>query len=187
MKKKLTTVIMLLLCIGMTVPSMAHRYRRAQGDNPLQIVGWVLHPVGLAAEFVIMRPLHWVVSRSHLDIVFGHRARVAEDGTYFEWTHGDFSPSVAVERADFERWRAEQRPVQETTTVRTMHGTSTATERYETERVQQFVHEPADQQVLIEPEQMEMQEEQEGEGLTLTDEQIEESEAIQEETTTPTE
>src|SRR5690606_26330109 len=87
--------------------SEAHRYRRATNDNPGRLIGYALHPLGVAAEFVVMRPIHWLVSRDYLDVVFGHAAHVTDDGTYFEWSHGDFRPSVAEERSAFRKWRAE--------------------------------------------------------------------------------
>lgn len=83
---------------AMAVPASADRYRRSTNDNPFRIVGYALHPVGLLIEYSIMRPIHWVVSQPDLDIVFGHQPAPQDDGTYFEWVHGDYSPSIAEER-----------------------------------------------------------------------------------------
>ena len=98
MKKKLAVICALGLGLLSTVPTNADRYTRAHGDNPMRLVAYVLHPVGLAAEFVVMRPIHWVVSQPNLDIVFGHQPAVEQDGTYFEWRNGNFAPSIAQER-----------------------------------------------------------------------------------------
>ena len=86
----------------MTVASVAtaDRYTRATNDNPLRIVRYVVHPVGMALEYTVMRPIHWVVSQPNLDVLFGHKATTIEDNKYFEWSHGDFSPSIAEERPD---------------------------------------------------------------------------------------
>lgn len=86
-----------LLMVAAVMPVHADRYRRAQNDHPLRLVGYVLFPVGLAVEYVVMRPIHWVVSQPNLDILFGHQPTLAEEGTYFEWTHGDYTPSIAAE------------------------------------------------------------------------------------------
>lgn len=45
-----------------------------------------------------MRPIHWFASQPNLDIIHGHQPSVREDGTYFEWVHGDYTPSIAKER-----------------------------------------------------------------------------------------
>ena len=85
-----------LVALGSTT-AHADRYQRGRNDNPLRLIGYALYPVGLAAEYLVMRPIHWVVSQPHLDVVFGHKATLKEEGAYFEWGHGDYSPSIAEE------------------------------------------------------------------------------------------
>lgn len=97
MSHKFLTALMVTLVIAMAAPVMAHRYQRNRDDNPLRIVSYVLHPVGVALEYTITRPIHWLVSRPDADIWFGHAPSMEDNGTYFEWTHGDFSPSIANE------------------------------------------------------------------------------------------
>jgi hypothetical protein len=41
--------------------------------HPLRIAAYLVHPVGFALEWVLLRPFHYVVSRPGLDKVFGHR------------------------------------------------------------------------------------------------------------------
>lgn len=98
MKKTIAVAMLALAALSLAAPSMAHRYERATNDNPFRLLAYAGHPIGLAAEYIVMRPIHWVVSQPHLDIVFGHQPSTKEDGTYFEWTHGDYSPSIAKER-----------------------------------------------------------------------------------------
>lgn len=100
MKKPLFVALLMTLMIGIcATPSLADRYQRRQSDNPFRLVGYALHPVGLALEYAVMRPVHWFVSQPTMDVVFGHQPSMSEDGTYFEWGHGDYSPSIAEERA----------------------------------------------------------------------------------------
>ncbi len=98
MKKKLTIALLAMFVISAAAPTMAHRYRRAQNDHPMRLVAYVLHPVGIAVEYAVMRPIHELVSQPDLDIWFGHESSKVEEGTYYEWTHGDFEPSIAAER-----------------------------------------------------------------------------------------
>ncbi len=85
--------------VGMTLPAVAHRYDRQHDTHLLRPMAYVAHSVGILVEYTVMRPIHWAVSRDELDIVFGHQASVNDDGTYFEWVHGDYEPSIAVDRA----------------------------------------------------------------------------------------
>jgi len=38
----------------------------------LRLVAYAIHPVGFALEWLVMRPLHFVVSQPDLERVFGH-------------------------------------------------------------------------------------------------------------------
>lgn len=42
-------------------------------SHPLRVIAYLAHPVGFAAEWLIFRPFHYVVSRPYLEPVFGHR------------------------------------------------------------------------------------------------------------------
>lgn len=48
----------------------ADRYDDTQ-SHPLRVAAYVLHPVGLAAEWLIFRPLHFVFASA--GPIFGHR------------------------------------------------------------------------------------------------------------------
>lgn len=43
--------------------------------HPLRIVAYILHPVGVALDYLIMRPAHWVVEREPFRTIFGHEPR----------------------------------------------------------------------------------------------------------------
>ena len=97
MKKKALIALLSVVMLSMAAPSMAHRYQRNTTDNPFRLVGYIAHPIGIALEYGIMRPIHWAVSQHDTDIIFGHEPEVSERGKYFEWTHGNFAPSIAEE------------------------------------------------------------------------------------------
>lgn len=83
-------VMVLGLCLAIPGKASAHSYQRNCADEYfLRYVAYLMHPVGLAVEYVAARPAHWVASRPHADILFGHKARPSD--VYFEWTHGDGS------------------------------------------------------------------------------------------------
>jgi len=62
----------------------ANDFQRGQSDNPFRILAYPFHAVGTAAEWVIARPVHWLVSRPHARIIFGHTVNPSD--VYFEWS-----------------------------------------------------------------------------------------------------
>jgi hypothetical protein len=48
-------------------------------SNPLRLAYYLLHPVGFTAEWLIMRPLHYLISRPYLDKFFGY-TEIGEEG-----------------------------------------------------------------------------------------------------------
>lgn len=85
MKKLL--VIALLAGALMLAPgsASAHEYDRDDTDYPLRIVAYVLHPIGMAVEYAVLRPIHYLVSMPTSSIVFGHDVTESEDYDYFTW------------------------------------------------------------------------------------------------------
>jgi hypothetical protein len=50
-------------------------------SNPLRLAYYLVYPVGFTAEWLIMRPLHYLVSRPYLSRFFGY-APFGEEGSY---------------------------------------------------------------------------------------------------------
>lgn len=98
MKKVLGSALLVLALTASASTASAHRFNKEQEGHPLRYIGHVGNVVGVAAEWVIARPIHWLVSLPYADVAFGHESYVSDDETYFEYLHGDFTPSVAVER-----------------------------------------------------------------------------------------
>jgi hypothetical protein len=88
----------LAAAVMIPVGASADRFQKSEDTNPLRLVGYVANAVGTAAEWIVFRPIHWVVSQPNLDIVFGHAARVKDEPGHWEWKHGDYRPSIAKER-----------------------------------------------------------------------------------------
>ena len=43
-----------------------------QAGHPVRIAAYVLHPIGVAFDYLIMRPAHWLVNREPFSTIFGH-------------------------------------------------------------------------------------------------------------------
>lgn len=46
-------------------------YDPQQAGHPLRIIAYVLHPVGVALDYVIFRPAYWLGSKEPLRTIFG--------------------------------------------------------------------------------------------------------------------
>ncbi len=62
------------------VPAAADEYDPRRAGHPLRIIAYVLHPVGVAFDYLLFRPAHWVGHHEPLKTIFGHRGeRYRED------------------------------------------------------------------------------------------------------------
>jgi hypothetical protein len=50
----------------------ADEYDPKRAGHPLRIVAYVLHPFGVAVDYLILRPAHWAGSHEPLRTIFGH-------------------------------------------------------------------------------------------------------------------
>ena len=86
MRKKLALLwLVAALTVCFAPAASAHQYDRDNSDMWLRYVAYALHPVGIALEYGVTRPIHWVVSQPHLNIVFGHKVTEDVSYNYFEW------------------------------------------------------------------------------------------------------
>ena len=86
--KRLLVALMVASMISVTahVASADERYADEQQyedafSNPLRIAYYLIYPVGFTVEWLVMRPLHYIVSRPGLDRVFGYQP-IGEEGNY---------------------------------------------------------------------------------------------------------
>ena len=73
--RRLRAIAALLLSMGLLFsasPALADEYDEDMAGHPLRIIAYVLHPVGVAIDYLIMRPAHWLVSHEPMKTVFGH-------------------------------------------------------------------------------------------------------------------
>lgn len=90
----------------------ADNYQRLSLDeHPLRIVAYIVHPIGIALEYGITRPVHALASQSGFDILMGHKATPGD--VFFEWRHGDGTPGMGEMTAKQQPAAAEE-PAAET-------------------------------------------------------------------------
>lgn len=84
MKRILIVALVVVGLVALGVSGIqADTYSRGNSDHPLRLIAYVLHPLGIAAEYGILRPIHKLVSKDKLDVIFGHEPQI--DDVYFVW------------------------------------------------------------------------------------------------------
>jgi hypothetical protein len=64
----------LILAAGLLAPrpASADRYDPERAGHPLRIAAYILHPIGVGLDYLLMRPAHWFVSHEPFQTIFGH-------------------------------------------------------------------------------------------------------------------
>jgi len=58
--------------LSVATPALADEYDEKTAGHPLRLIAYVLHPVGVAIDYLLIRPAHWLVSQEPMKTVFGH-------------------------------------------------------------------------------------------------------------------
>ena len=67
----LATLLAVVALVGAS-PALADEHDPNTAGHPLRIVAYLLHPVGVAIDYLIMRPAHWLVEHEPFKTAFGH-------------------------------------------------------------------------------------------------------------------
>ena len=54
-------------------PAAADGYDPEMAGHPLRIIAYVLHPVGVVIDYLLMRPAHWLISQEPIQTLVGHK------------------------------------------------------------------------------------------------------------------
>jgi hypothetical protein len=77
--RRVVIAILVAATLGLGSVSAKAEYDAAEDEyndgitHPLRLAGYLAHPIGFAAEWLIGRPFHFVISRPYLDKVFGYK------------------------------------------------------------------------------------------------------------------
>jgi hypothetical protein len=61
----------LVLLGSSSVPAFAEEYDASSAGNPLRIVSYVVYPVGVIFDYLLLRPMYWVGSHEPFRSLFG--------------------------------------------------------------------------------------------------------------------
>lgn len=77
-------LLVLVLALWAVAPGSvrAHDAYDDSQSHPLRLAAYALNPAGFALEWLVMRPIHFVVSNPGLEQIFGHTAHESGFGGY---------------------------------------------------------------------------------------------------------
>jgi hypothetical protein len=78
----LSSLALAAILIGAPTVVRAHDMYDDSESNPLRIAAYGLNPVGWGLEWLLMRPMHFVVSNPQLERIFGHVPHESPFGRY---------------------------------------------------------------------------------------------------------
>jgi hypothetical protein len=70
-RKRLTGLLLLILLSGPASSVAAQEYEPDNAGHPLRILGYVVYPVGVVFDYLILRPAYWVGSHEPFRTIFG--------------------------------------------------------------------------------------------------------------------
>jgi len=72
---RLVATLVLGAALGlMPLAAAADSYDPQKAGHPIRIAAYVLHPIGVLLDTLIMRPAHWFMHQGRLDELFGHES-----------------------------------------------------------------------------------------------------------------
>ena len=66
-----TWLASLVLAIGLTTAVHAEEYEPSNAGQPLRVAAYVIHPVGVIYDYLILRPAFWIGSQEPFRTLFG--------------------------------------------------------------------------------------------------------------------
>jgi hypothetical protein len=58
--------------VAWSVPAAADEYDSKRAGHPLRIIAYALHPIGVAFDYLLFRPAHWLGHKEPIRTLFGH-------------------------------------------------------------------------------------------------------------------
>ncbi len=68
----LCSVVVTLALVAAGSPALAHDHDSTRSGHPLRIIAYVLHPVGVILDTLILKPAHWLGSFEPVSTLVGH-------------------------------------------------------------------------------------------------------------------
>ena len=80
--KQLAMALVVAGLVAVPATGRAHDAYDDSQSHPLRLAAYALHPLGYAAEWLVMRPIHFLVSGDKTERIFGHTPHETPFGDY---------------------------------------------------------------------------------------------------------
>jgi hypothetical protein len=68
----LASLVLAASLLGAARPAAADEYDPSYAGHPLRILAYVVHPLGVLVDYLILRPAHWIGNHEPAKTIFGH-------------------------------------------------------------------------------------------------------------------
>jgi hypothetical protein len=72
LKASLVAALLASALVVAARPAAADEYDPRRAGHPLRIIAYALHPIGVAFDYLLFRPAHWLGSKEPVKTIFGH-------------------------------------------------------------------------------------------------------------------
>ena len=71
-RRSIAGAVLALALFVLASPAAADEYDPKYAGHPLRILAYIVHPVGVAFDYLLFRPAHWVGMHEPFKTIFGH-------------------------------------------------------------------------------------------------------------------
>jgi hypothetical protein len=72
-RRRWIAALFVALALALSSPAAADEYDTSNAGHPIRLIAYALYPVGVAIDYILLRPAHWLVSYEPLKTIFGHK------------------------------------------------------------------------------------------------------------------
>lgn len=73
-RSRLAALLACAALLAAASPVQADEYDPQKAGHPLRVIAYVLHPVGVVLDLLLVRPAHWIVSHGPIAELVGHES-----------------------------------------------------------------------------------------------------------------
>ena len=77
------------LVLVLASPAASDEYDASNAGHPVRIVAYLLYPIGVVIDYVLLRPAHWFVSYEPMKSIFGHEGSGHEHDAVTSYGYDD--------------------------------------------------------------------------------------------------
>ena len=71
-RKAIGLVVAAVLFAGAAPAVQADDYESDRAGHPVRIVAYLVHPIGVVLDYLLLRPVHWLGHQEPFKTLFGH-------------------------------------------------------------------------------------------------------------------